>query len=188
MNAILLAAGFSSRMGTLKQVMQIDGRPMVYQVAEALAAAGLELLVILGHEQQRVKDALASLPCTCLINSHPENGMFSSVQMGCQAIPPGEPCLLSTCDCPGINPRTIQVVRETLQREPDNVVIPTYQGRRGHPVGLPASLVNRIRTLPPDTPGLNSLWRGTPEMVVHVTVFDAAVLRDLDRQKDVKKL
>ena len=188
MKAILLAAGFSSRMGTLKQVMPINGRPMVYQVAEPLVLSGAELLVILGYEHQRVKDALASLPCQYLINPQPENGMFSSVQLGCQAIPPGESCLLSTCDCPGINAHTIHVVQDALQREQDKVVIPTYQGRRGHPVGLPAFLVEFVCTLPPNTPGLNSLWRGKPEIVIHVDVFDSAVLRDLDRVEDVKKL
>ncbi|PIE35431.1 hypothetical protein CSA56_04150 [candidate division KSB3 bacterium] len=188
MKAILLAAGFSSRMGTLKQIMPIEGKPMIYQAAEPFVSSGLELLVVLGHKHQRVQEALGSLPCRVLINPSPEDGMFSSVRLGCQAVPLGEPCLLSTCDCPGVAPHTIRMVQETLLEEQDHVIIPTYRGRRGHPVGLPAFLVERVHALPPETPGLNSLWRKSPEMVVHFNVYDPAVLRDLDRREDVEKL
>lgn len=173
-------------MGTLKQVMDIGGKPMVRQVAEPLLDAGLELIVVIGHERDRVKQVLHNLPCEYVINEHPEDGMFSSVRLGCLAVPPGEACLITTCDCPGIRPKTIQLVKATLEDEQTKVIIPTFQGRRGHPAGLPAFLADQIRCLPPDTPGLNSLWRGKPEMVYLVEVDDPAVLRDLDRPEDVK--
>lgn len=188
MKAILLAAGFSSRMGELKQVMDIEGKPMVRQVAEPLLAAGLELIVVIGYERERVTQALHDLPCDYVINEQPEDGMFSSVRLGCLAIPSKEPCLITTCDCPGIQPKTIQRVKETLEREQTKVIIPTFQGRRGHPAALPAFLVDQIRTLPPNTPGLNSLWKEKPDMVLQVEVYDPAVLRDLDRPEDVERL
>ncbi len=50
-------------MGELKQVMTIAGKPMVRQVAEALLAAGLELVVVVGYQSEQVKHALDGLPC-----------------------------------------------------------------------------------------------------------------------------
>lgn len=185
MKAILLAAGFSSRMGALKQVMQIQGIPMVRRVAEPLLAAGLELIVVIGFERARVKHVLQDLPCEYIVNEHPEDGMFSSVRLGCLAVPRGEACLITTCDCPGIRPATVQLVKTVLEREQTKVIIPTFQGRCGHPAALPAFLVDHIRTLPPATPGLNSLWREKPDMVIHLEVDDPAVLRDLDRPEDL---
>ncbi len=187
MKAILLAAGFSTRMGELKQVMDIEEKPMVRQVAESLLAAELELVVVIGYEGERVKQALHGLPCKFVVNEHPENGMFSSVKLGCSTVEPGAACLITTCDCPGILPTTIQRVKDTLEREHVKVVIPSFQGRRGHPTGLPAFLVKQIRSLPLDTPGLNSLWRDTPEMVVHLEMDDPAVIRDFDRPEDVRR-
>ena len=67
MKVILLAAGFSSRMGKLKQVMDIAGKPMVRQVAEPLLAVGLELVVVIGHQRERVQEALHELPCQYMI-------------------------------------------------------------------------------------------------------------------------
>ncbi len=185
MKAIILAAGFSSRMGELKQVMDIGGQPMVRQVAKPLVDSGLELIVVIGYEHERVKDALHDFPCEYVINEHPEDGMFSSVRLGCLAVPPGEACLMTTCDCPGIQRATIQYVKDTLEREQRKVIIPTFQGRRGHPAGLPAFLVDQIRSLPLETPGLNSLWRDRPELLLLLDVDDPAVLRDFDRPEDV---
>ena len=184
MHAIILAAGFSSRMGALKQVMAFKDKPMIRQVAEPLLAAGLQLIVVIGHEWARVQAVLHDIPCQYALNARPEDGMFSSVRLGCRTVPAGEACLLIPCDCPGIRSETIRQVQTTLEQERDKVIIPTFQGRRGHPAGLPAALIERIRTLPPDTPGLNSLWREQPEMIVHLEVRDPAILRDFDRPED----
>ena len=184
MKAILLAAGFSSRMGELKQVMDWAGKPMVRQIAEPLLAAGLELVVVLGHQAARVKAALHGLPCEYVVNAQPEAGMFSSVKIGCLTVPPGAACLLTTCDCPGVQLCTIRAIQDALAREPNKVVIPCYQGRKGHPVGLPAVLVEQIRTLPLTTPGLNSLWRATSEILHELEVDDPAILHDFDRPED----
>ena len=187
MKAILLAAGFSSRMGELKQVMDLAGKPMVCQVAASLLAASLELVVVIGYQGERVKRALHGFSCEFVRNAHPEDGMFSSVRLGCLTIAPGLACLVTTCDCPGILPATIRSIKATLEREQMKVVIPSFHGQRGHPVGLPAVLVERIHTRPPATPGLHSLWRDTPENVFYLEVNDPAVLRDFDKPEDVKK-
>lgn len=187
MKAILLAAGFSTRMGALKQVMDIAGQPMVRRMVESLLAAGLDVLVVLGYQSAQVKKALQGLPCEYVLNNSPEQGMFSSVKLGCAHVKPDSACLVTPCDCPGVLPATIRQIHELLQREQTKVIIPTFQGHRGHPVGLPACLVNLIRTLPPTTPGLHSLWRENPEIVVSAEVDDPAVLRDFDRPEDVKK-
>lgn len=186
MKAILLAAGFSSRMGELKQVMDIAGKPMVRQVAEPLLAVGLELIVVIGHQGERVQEALHEFPCQYVMNEHPEKGMFSSVKLGCSIVEAGSACLVTTCDCPGILPSTIGAIKDTLEHKRTKVVIPTFQGRRGHPVGLPAFLVEQIHPLPFETPGLNSLWKHKPEIVFHLEVDDPAILRDLDRPEDLR--
>lgn len=186
MKAILLAAGFSSRMGRLKQIMPVAGVPMVRHIAEAFLSAGMQVVVVLGHRDAEIKQVLEGLPCGYVVNSRPEEGMFSSVQCGCAVVEPGSGCLVMPGDCPGVRPTTIQCIRQNLHKHPNQVIIPTFRGRRGHPVGVPTHIVDRIRTLPPDTPGLRTLWHNRPEMVRHVNVDDEAILRDLDRPEDVK--
>lgn len=187
MNAIVLAAGFSTRMGQLKQIMPIAGAPMVRRVVETLILAGLDVVVVVGHQRTAVQQTLAGVTCEYVINRSPEQGMFASVQAGCHRIQAGSACLVSPCDCPGILPATIQQICATLQTFPDRVVIPVCQGRRGHPVGLPAGMVTQICNLPSDTPGLHTLWRKTPERVLLLDVADLAVLRDFDTPEDLAR-
>jgi CTP:molybdopterin cytidylyltransferase MocA len=186
MKAILLAAGFSSRMGRLKQVMPIAGVPMVRHIAESFLSADMQVVVVLGHRSAEIMQALEGLPCEYVLNSRPESGMFSSVQCGCAVVEAGNGCLIMPGDCPGVRPATIRFIRQHLYNHPKQVIVPTFQEHRGHPVGVPAPMVDRIRTLPADTPGLRTLWHNQPEMVLHVNVDDEAVLRDLDRPEDVE--
>jgi CTP:molybdopterin cytidylyltransferase MocA len=186
MKAILLAAGFSSRMGCLKQIMPVAGVPMVRHIAESFLSADMQVVVVLGHRGAEIRRALEGFPCEYVVNSTPEVGMFSSVQCGCAVVEPGNGCLVMPGDCPGVRPVTIELIQQHLRNHPEQVIIPTFQGRRGHPVGVPAHIVDRIRSLPADTPGLRTLWHNQPETVLHVNVDDEAVLRDLDRPEDVE--
>lgn len=174
-------------MGQLKQVMDFDGMPMIRQIADAFLQARLELIVVVGHEQEQVKHALRDLPCQFAFNAQPEDGMFSSVKLGCLIVKPNSPCLMTPCDCPGVQPATIQQICTAMSQHPNQVIIPTFQGRRGHPVGLPARIVEKIRGLPPTTPGVNSLWKQTPELVCHLAVDDSAILHDFDTPADFQK-
>lgn len=186
MKAIILAAGFSSRMGRLKQTMPIRGVPMVRGIAERFRDAGLGVVVVLGHGAARVRAALRGVACEFVLNPTPESGMFASVQSGCALIPPGQGCLLIPGDCPGVQIATIRALQNALEANPASVVIPMYQGRRGHPVGMPAHVVERVRSLPATTPGLRTVW--PTERVIELPVDDAAVLRDLDRPEDVQAI
>lgn len=184
MKAILLAAGFSSRMRQLKQIMPINGVPMVRSIAEALSEAGLQVVVVLGHRAIEVTAALAGFSCEYVWNPAPELGMFASVQCGCARIAPEHGCLVMPGDCPGVQVATLRHIQHTLTLHPTQVIIPAYQGHRGHPVGVPAHLVERIKTLPSSTPGLRTLWHA--ESVVELSVADSAILRDLDRPEDLQ--
>ncbi len=187
MNTILLAAGFSTRMGQIKQVMTLDGVPMAQRVAEAFILPGNTIYVVIGAHGEAVKAVFEGMSCQFIANPRPDEGMFSSTQIGCRAIPEGEPTLLCPCDCPGIALETVRAVAAQLERSPEKIIIPSYNGRRGHPVGLPAWLVEHIRQLPPTTPGLRSLWSLFADRIVNLDVPDAAILHDFDTPEDVRR-
>src|SRR5205823_2269132 len=85
---ILLAAGTSSRMGENKLLLAIEGEPLLARSARHALGAGLEpLVVVVGHQEERARAALAELPCEIVTNLGYEEGIASSLWTGLRALP-----------------------------------------------------------------------------------------------------
>jgi molybdenum cofactor cytidylyltransferase len=85
--AVILAAGASRRMGRNKMLLPVDGEPMVRRAAGAALDAGLTpVVVVLGHEPDRVREALAGLPCTFTASDDPTGPTSASLHAGLRAL------------------------------------------------------------------------------------------------------
>ena len=85
---IVLAAGESRRMGRNKLLLPLGGEPLVRRACRRGLAAGLDpLIVVLGHESERVQQALAGLDCHCILNADVGGPMSSSLHRGLAALP-----------------------------------------------------------------------------------------------------
>ncbi|HEU5041857.1 MAG TPA: nucleotidyltransferase family protein [Gemmatimonadales bacterium] len=85
---VILAAGSSSRLGTNKLLVELDGEALVRRAARRALAAGLDpLIVVLGFEADRVEAALTGLPLVTVVNPRHAEGMPTSLQAGLRAIP-----------------------------------------------------------------------------------------------------
>jgi molybdenum cofactor cytidylyltransferase len=81
--AVVLAAGSSTRMGENKLLLSLDGQPLVARAVRAAAAAGLApIVVVLGHEAERVRAALDGLDCRAVVNPDHARGKGTSLQLG----------------------------------------------------------------------------------------------------------
>ena len=92
--AVLLAAGTSTRMGGVnKLLLPVGGMPLVRRSVETLLRASVgEVVVVLGHEAERVRAAVGALPVRCVVNAAYASGMTSSIQAGVRAAAPGADC------------------------------------------------------------------------------------------------
>jgi molybdenum cofactor cytidylyltransferase len=87
--AVLLAAGASSRMGRNKMLEELDGEPLVRRAAtRALAARLSPVVVVLGREAERVRHAVADLPCHFAVNPHFAGPTSTSLHLGLRRLPP----------------------------------------------------------------------------------------------------
>src|SRR5258708_4158463 len=81
--AVILAAGESSRMGTPKQLLLIDGQPLVVRAVEiALASAAWPVVVVLGAHAEKIRPLLARLPVLLADNPAWSEGLASSIRAG----------------------------------------------------------------------------------------------------------
>jgi molybdenum cofactor cytidylyltransferase len=94
--------------------------------------------------------------------------------------------LLAPGDSPGITAALVASVATRARAEPDVIVIPTWQGRRGHPIALPWTVATEIPGLPAGV-GINTLVASYRERTVTVDVDDPSMLDDLDSPDDYRR-
>lgn len=189
---ILLAAGGSSRMGGEHKLLLPWGtQTVVGQAARtASAAPGAELVIVLGCRAPEVREAAQAgltRPATWAENPGWQAGMFTSVQTGLAHLSLAvEAFFVALGDMPMVPAAAYLRLAEAYRRQPGFIYLPTFEGRRGHPVLVPRRLVTD--SPPPDTDqGLRSVLRQHPELVVEVAMPYAGVCIDLDTPDEYRR-
>ncbi len=181
--AVVLAAGRSTRMGDRNKLLaEVDGAPMVRRVVEAiLASRARPVIVVTGHERERVEVALAHLPVTFVANPDYAAGMAGSLRAGIAAVPGDcDGALVCLADMPRLTAPILDALIEAFHPEEGRaIVVPVHRGRRGHPVLFARAFFPEIMALEGDV-GARSVLAAHPEAVVEVAVEDPAVLLDID--------
>lgn len=181
--ALVLAAGRSTRMGSRnKLLVEVGGKPMVRRVVETLLASRARpILVVTGHERERIEAALAHLPVTFVHNPDHAQGLSTSLRAGIEALP--EACdgvLVCLGDMPRLGAAIVDRLIDTFSPEEGRaIVVPTCAGRRGHPVLFGRAFFEAMRGLAGDV-GARSLIDAHPEAVAEVETGDPGVLLDVD--------
>jgi molybdenum cofactor cytidylyltransferase len=185
--AVVTAAGSAERFGGKKLLTPIDGEPLLDHTIDALLEGGVaEIIVVVGRdaraELERDVNAMLDPRVRALENPDPSRGMFSSIQVGV-AQAQGDAILVMPGDMPYVSPGTVRAVIAAYERKPA-IVSPRYRGKRGHPVALPASLRDEIRSADSGAT-LHDVIHAHADMRVDVDVDDRGIVRDVDRPEDL---
>jgi molybdenum cofactor cytidylyltransferase len=174
--AVVLAAGRSSRMeGTNKLLEEVGGVPMVRRVAQAAAGSRADpVVVVTGHQSERVREALEGLPVTLVHNPDYADGLSTSLRAGLSALPgESDAALILLGDMPFIRPEDCDRVLAGLSEEGALVAISTADGRRGNPVAWSSRLFPELRATEGDAGG-RTLMSRYADNVVNVEIGEAA--------------
>lgn len=191
--AIILAAGESRRMAALgpKQLLPWRGGRTILQAAiDNLATAELslqEVIVVLGSHAGEIvptlsKEQWPALPLRAIVNENWQVGMLSSVQRGLAMSAPAAGYLILLGDQPALDPATIRAVAAAFLANPAWPALPTFAGKEGHPLIIPAVMRDQIIAAEVDTPGgLRSL---IGDDIQRIEVSDPAIGWDIDTTAD----
>lgn len=186
--AIVLAAGDSQRMGRPKLTLPYGDSNILGTVIRTLQSCGIDgVTVVLGRDWEQVYDTIEDTSVEIFVNPRPEGGMLSSAQWAlAQLRNDVDAILFALGDQPEITPETVEALLAKAERSNKGIFIPTYEGRRGHPVLFRERYKQEILNLPL-TVGLNTIAHIHPEDVEEVPVNTPAVLRDIDTPEDYRR-
>jgi molybdenum cofactor cytidylyltransferase len=180
---LVLAAGRSTRMGgPNKLTEEINGKPLVRIAAEQmLASRARPVIVVTGHQKERVERALAGLPVMLVHNPDFAEGLSTSLKAGILAVPAdADGVVVGLGDMPQVTPALIdRLIGSFDPARGALVVIPTIEGKRGNPVLWARRFFSDLMAVEGDV-GARHLIAGYAEAVSEVPVEDAAALTDVD--------
>lgn len=188
--AVVLAAGLSSRMGEHKLLLPWrDNRTIIEHVVEQLIKSRLDpIVVVTGHQAKEVKSKLEQWDVQVVHNKAFQSGdMLSSLKVGLSAMPASTTAaLLVLGDQPSIQPKVINKVLLAYAEHRHDLVIPSYQMRRGHPVLLGRRYWADLKALPNSaTP--RQLYDMHADRIHYVNVDNDSILRDIDTRQDYER-
>jgi molybdenum cofactor cytidylyltransferase len=182
--AILLAAGESTRMGRLKQVLPWDGVPLVAWQAAQLRQAGAEdVIVVLGHAAEEIRPAVPP-EAHVAVNAAYKQGRATSLKCGAEATPDdAEAILILSVD----QPRPAWLSRRLIERWREThalVVSPRFSRGFGHPLLLDGSLLPELRNVDEATLGLRAMIDRHLDRAESLPVANDALHVDLNTPSD----
>jgi molybdenum cofactor cytidylyltransferase len=188
-SAILLAAGQSRRMGRPKLMLPWGNTTVLGQVVATFATVGVEdILVVTGGARDEIEMLLTELartyPVRAVYNPDHERGeMLSSIQTGLAGLSPGIlAALIGLGDQPQVREETIRSIGTAFLRKGSPLVIPSFQGRRGHPWLAARSLWPEILSLPAANTPRHFLNAHAGQ--IEYVAADESTLKDLDTPED----
>lgn len=187
--AVIAAAGFSRRMGEFKQLLPWAEHTVIETVVANLVAANLApVLCVVGHRGAEVAQALADSPALVLTNpDYHQAEMLRSYQVGVRHLsthaPDVQGTLLALGDQPHIPVWVLQAIVAQAQDTPMQIVIPSHQMRRGHPIYLPRRFWPDLLALGVEDT-LRDLLSRHSAGIHYVNVDTDAIRRDMDTPEE----
>jgi len=186
--AAVIAAGFSSRVGKFKPLLDFGESSIIGTIIQKLQALGTaRIIVVAGYSHKILEAELEKYPVCLVINEDYERGMLSSIQSGLRAVSMrASGMLIYLVDQPFIRIDTLRLISSAFNEGRAGIILPTYRGKHGHPVIISRKYFGEVFQLD-DNIGLRELMKRHQDDIYEVSVPTDDVLRDIDTWEDYER-
>ncbi|MFP4071706.1 MAG: NTP transferase domain-containing protein [Desulfovibrionales bacterium] len=185
-SAIVLAAGRSQRMGSLKPLLEVDGKTILRRIIDLHRCAGVEdIVVVTGFQAADVEDEVKRAGARTVRNTMYDEGMFVSVRTGIRSLAKGTRAFfMHPADVPFVQAGTLGLLLKGFREDDRTICIPCHQGRGGHPPLIGTDHVYGISTWSGEN-GLGGYLREHRAETARIETRDPFVCLDLDTPEDL---
>lgn len=188
-SGIVLAGGSSSRLGSPKQLLDFEGRPLLQHAVDAMEKSGLyDVVVVLGHQAEKVAAAIQIGPGSrTVVNPDYAQGQATSLRVGLTAVDErSDAAVVILGDQPAVNALMVRTIAETYLATGGKVVQATFGGMPNHPTLFDKELWPQLQAIEGDK-GAREILSKNPEWVVRVEL-GGDLPADLDTWEDYERL
>lgn len=189
--AIIVAAGASIRLGQPKQLVLLDGEPLLQRAIRCVQESGASpVFVVLGARRERIESAIEFGTASVVVNEDWEEGLASSIRVGVQAAERDAAgaggLLLMTCDQPRVTADHLRRMIEKFETRSEPIlIVSTYAGVRGIPAIFPREAHGELLALRGDK-GARALLQKPPWHVIEVPLEGGEI--DIDGPDDLARI
>jgi molybdenum cofactor cytidylyltransferase len=191
--AVILSAGESSRMGHPKALLPIDGVRFVEKIVSTLKSTDVgSIIVVLGHNAEEIRQKISDLPVTILINHDYKQGQLSSLQAAIRHLESSsegssvDGILVHLVDHPYISAGLVNLMINRFYETKKLIVVPRFQGRRGHPVIFSRALFSELLAAGLDQ-GAKPVVHAHRDETLEIDTEDRGVLIDIDTPEEYRR-
>lgn len=176
--AVILSGGASRRMGSPKALLSYQGRPFLEHLLDVASHSKIGVRrVVLGADAEPIAKEINLLPDEIVINQDWEKGQLSSIQSALQSLPAQtDGIILFLIDHPLISSSLVNELIETFYSSGKSIVLPVYEGRRGHPVIFSSALYPELMNAPLETGARSVVWAHASAVQVVQTNEEGCIL------------
>jgi CTP:molybdopterin cytidylyltransferase MocA len=187
--AVILAAGFSERMGAFKPLMKLGGRTVVERVIRLFQVCGVRRIqVVVGHRAAELIPLIDRCGVGSVFNARFTEGMFSSVAAGAASLDAAiQAFFVLPVDIPLVRPATLRDLLHAFPHGTMAICHPTFGGRRGHPALIGGHHIRNILEWREEG-GLGALFNRLMRHAIEVPVVDEFIHQDMDRPEDFQNM
>ena len=181
--AVVLSAGESSRMGRPKALLPIDGQTFIEKIVGALKKSSVaRVIVVLGHNADEMRRHIQHLPIEILVNPDYKLGQLSSLQVAIRSLEKEADCdgmLVHLVDHPYVNSKLVESMIKRCEETAKLIIVPRYNGTRGHPVIFSRKLFKELLAAPMDQ-GAKTVVDAHRADTLEIDTEDEGITLDID--------
>jgi putative nucleotidyltransferase with HDIG domain len=187
--AIIVAAGYSSRMGDFKPLLKFGEYTAVEMLINTFKASGIDnIIVVVGYRGNEIIEILKNLKVKWIENENYSKGMYSSVIKGLELLDEeNSGFFMIPVDIPLIKKNTVEILKEQYLKKNKGIIYPSFNEKLGHPPFIDCKYKSIIKQ-GNNEGGLKNILEKFKEDSVKVPVFDKSILMDMDTKEDYEKL
>ena len=186
--AIVLAAGASRRFGAQKLLAELHGKPVIRWTVEHMCDTEVDdVIVVLGRERERVRQALDGLDVRFVVNEQFADGLSASLRTGVHALTAdARATIIALGDQPTVGCSVVDSLIDLYRRSGKPIVVPDYRGVRGNPVLFDATLFSELGSVRGDF-GAREVIGRDPTRVAKVEL-ECEAPEDVDTEEELERL